>query len=315
MRKALIVGIDHYPNAPLSGCVNDAKRMHEILSRHQNGKANSTCKTVVSGEQKITRALLREHLQDLFGHKADAALFYFAGHGVVTKFGGYLVTQDFKENDEGVAMLDLLSLANQSRIGEVVIILDCCHAGAAGLIPALQSDQVLLREGVSILTATSPMQKAVEMDGGGVFTTLLCGALDGGAADVMGNVSVAGIYGFLDQAFGAWGQRPYLKSHVSQLVTLRECQPVIDPAIIRRLPEYFSFAEFEYPLDPSFEPTSGQPDEKNMAIFEHLQKCRDARLLVPVGEKHLYYAAMNSKKCKLTPLGQFYWKLAKEEKI
>ncbi len=315
MRRALIVGINDYPNARLYGCVDDANRMATILSKNEDGSPNFSCKKLISDEEMITRAVLRENLQELFGHKADIGLFYFAGHGTVTKFGGYLVTQDFKENDEGVAMIDILSLANQAKIDEVVIILDCCHSGAMGLIPALQSDQVHLREGVSILCASRASQAAVEKDGGGIFTTLICGALDSGAADVIGHVTVAGLYAFVDQALGAWDQRPLFKSHVARLLPLRRCHPVVELAVLRQLPKYFPVADFEYPLDPSFEPTSPSPDETNTAIFANLQKYRDARLLVPVGEGHLYYAAMRSKACSLTPLGQFYWNLAQKGKI
>jgi len=42
---------------------------------------------------------------------------------------------------------------------------------------------------------------------------------------------------------------------------------------------------------------------------------RNFYIMVPVGETHLYYAAMNSKACQLTPLGQFYWQLANERKL
>jgi len=38
-------------------------------------------------------------------------------------------------------------------------------------------------------------------------------------------------------------------------------------------------------------------------------------VLVPVGEDHMYYAAMNSKSCKLTVLGAHYWSLVKNERI
>ena len=38
-------------------------------------------------------------------------------------------------------------------------------------------------------------------------------------------------------------------------------------------------------------------------------------LVVPVGETHMYYAAMNSKSCKLTALGVHYWNLVKNNRI
>jgi hypothetical protein len=50
-------------------------------------------------------------------------------------------------------------------------------------------------------------------------------------------------------------------------------------------------------------------------IFSHLQQYRAAGLLVPVGEEHLFWAAIHSTACKLTPLGQFYWDLVQGHKI
>lgn len=38
-------------------------------------------------------------------------------------------------------------------------------------------------------------------------------------------------------------------------------------------------------------------------------------LVVPVGEAHMYYAAMNRKSCKLTALGVHYWNLVKNNRI
>ncbi len=64
MRKALIVGIDHYPNAPLQGCVNDANRMHKLLAQQHGGAPNFSCKKLVSGESRLTRSVLRKHLHD-----------------------------------------------------------------------------------------------------------------------------------------------------------------------------------------------------------------------------------------------------------
>ncbi len=41
MRKALIVGIDHYEHIdPLMGCVNDAYAVKAMLDRHADGSVN-----------------------------------------------------------------------------------------------------------------------------------------------------------------------------------------------------------------------------------------------------------------------------------
>ena len=317
MKRALFVGIDDYPGSPLAGCVNDAKAMKDSLCRNADGSANFDCRLLTCPEQNVDRPALREAIDELFKHEADAALLYFSGHGTVNNLGGYLVTVDAQRYDEGVAMNDVLNLANssKSRIGEVVIILDCCHSGALGNPPEVRNDQAVIREGVSILTASRSSQVAMEMDGRGVLTSLICDALDGGAADVCGNVTVASVYAYVDQALGAWDQRPLFKSHVSRFVPIRKCVPEIELPILRLLTTYFQKPEDKFKLDPSYEPDAKPKNKKHELIFSHLQQYRASRLLIPVGEDHLYFAAINSKSCQLTPMGRFYWKLVKENRL
>ena len=315
MRRALVVGIDDYPKSPLSGCVNDANRMREVLSRNDDGSPNFDCKTIVAPSSEVTRPILKRNVEDLFAKEADVALFYFSGHGTANDLGGFLVTQDAEQYDEGVSMRDVLILANGAAIKEIVIILDCCHSGAFGQVPEIDNSQTLLREGVSVLAASRASEVSVEVGGGGVFTLLVYDALTGGAADICGNVTVAGVYTYVDQTLGAWEQRPLLKSHVSKLIPLRKCSPVIEPAILRLLPGYFTTPDAEFLLDPSFEPSAEPRNEVNEKIFANLQKFRATRLVVPVGEEHMYYAATRSKSCKLTPLGRFYWKLVKSGRL
>lgn len=88
-------------------------------------------------------------------------------------------------------------------------------------MPAVDNVQASLRDGLSILTAARASQPCLERGEAGVFTGLVCSALDGGAADILGNVSVASIYAYVDQALGAWDQRPLFKSHVSRMLSLR----------------------------------------------------------------------------------------------
>ncbi len=200
LRRALVVGIANYPNKPLSGCVGDATQIAAILSKHQDGTKNFACKKLTAPDDPVTRVELLKNLEELFAHEADVALFYFAGHGVVNNLGGYLGTIDMRQYDEGVSMVEVLTLANHSEIDQIVIILDCCHSGKFGVIPAFKNDHAVLREGISILCAGRASQAVEEKDSSGVFTALVCNALDGGASDVIGNVTVASIYAFVEQA-------------------------------------------------------------------------------------------------------------------
>ena len=144
---------------------------------------------------------------------------------------------------------------------------------------------------MTILTASRDDQPSLEQDQRGVFSRNLCGALDGGAADVLGKVTVAGLYSYLTESFGAFSPRPTFKSNVDRLRDLRVCRPWVQPAELRRLPELFVAEDAELWLDPSYEPSAGHGDDDRQRDFALLQRCRVARLVEPVGVEHLYFAA------------------------
>ena len=312
MRRALLVGIDAYPYPnQLAGCVKDARALDGVLRRHHDGSPNFDVKLITAPAKTVTRPSLRQSIESLFKDPADVALLYFSGHGTASN----LITPDGQAYDEGVALTEILGWANDSPAGQVVVILDCCHSGAMGSVPAIGSNLAHIREGVSILTASRDTQEAVETDGASVFTSLVVAALDGGAADVMGNVTVASVYAFLDESLSSWDQRPLFKAHVAKLVPLRRTQAAVEAETLRRLPDWFPLPDAEFALDPSFEPDSPQPDPAKTAVFACLQRCRAAKLLEPVGEEHMYFAAMNSKSCRLTPLGRHYRRLAAADRV
>jgi len=315
MRKALVIGIDEYPKCPLKGCENDAARISGLLRKHFDDAPNFECYTHLSIKEKITRDFLRKSLQKLLADPADAALFYFAGHGS-DKRGGILVTVDYTDHDEGIPMEEVLALAKDAtaHIKEIFIVLDCCHSGYAGGT-WIEPNINIVPKGVSILTASSSTQAAAERAGAGVFTSLVCDALEGGAADVLGNVTAARVYAYLDQTLGAWDQRPHFKANLSKLEILRRCEPAVALETRRKIVKIFPKPESVLDLSPAYEPTEEPHDEEKEATFATLQKYRAARLLVPIDEEHLYYAAINKKACRLTPLGRFYWNLVSRNKI
>jgi len=319
MRRALCVGIDRYPFGELQGCVSDAERVAQILAKHEDSSPNFDCRVLSARlggkDDVITRAVLRKEIGELFRDKADVALFHFSGHGTVNNLDGYLVTQDAKNYDEGVSMSDVLKFANDSQADEVVILLDCCSSGQFGNLPDIDNAKVSLREGLCILTASRGEQPSVEVGGGGLFTSLVVDALEGGAADILGEVTAPAIYAYLEAALGAWDQRPLFKAHVSNLVELRRCNPAIDTAVLRDLPKYFPLPAEDLPLDPSYEPKSGSGDPARIQIFANLQQLNRLHLVVPVGAKHMFDAAMESKACRLTPSGRYYWRLAMNSRI
>ena len=117
MRKALVVGIDYYENIkPLHGCVNDAYAIKAVLDRHSDGTKNfdAIIEIATGPKASIERKELKNKVEELFKDKSDIALFYFSGHGYVESTGGYLITSECKDGDDGLSMNDLLEIANSS---------------------------------------------------------------------------------------------------------------------------------------------------------------------------------------------------------
>ena len=194
-----------------------------------------------------------------------------------------------------------------------------------GSVDTAGQDTATIRQGVTILTASRSTEPSMEIDGHGVFTSLLIEALKGGAADITGRITAGGIYSYVDKALGPWDQRPIFKTNVARFTSIRDVNPQVGIGTIRKLCKYFPSRDARMELDPSFEPTNS-PDDKheviepyavpaNTEIFADLQKLEGIGLVVPADEEHMYYAAMRSKGCRLTPMGKQYWRLVKENKI
>lgn len=58
-----------------------------------------------------------------------------------------------------------------------------------------------------------------------------------------------------------------------------------------------------------------EPIENNTRIFSVLQKYNRLNLLVPDGATHMWNAAMESKSCRLTALGEHYRRLVEKNRI
>lgn len=266
-----------------------------------------------------------EAVTQLFKGDADTVVLYFAGHGMINQetSSGFLVSQNAMKGAWGMPLAGILAMANGAypHVKSTVIILDSCHSGLAGEVPQLatQGQVSVIGNGVTILTACHRLGVADEDDQHGVFTGLLLEGLTGSASDVRGYITPAALYTLIDQTLGEWEQRPIYKVNVQNFVTLRQVPPKISSEVLRRLPKYFPTANYIFPLDPSFEPDRKNipeelrhlpVDEKNSAIFKELQACYRQGLVTPVDAEHMYYAAIESKACRLTALGAHYRKLA-----
>lgn len=322
MRRALVVGINNYTSCPLYGCINDAKDVESAISRNGDGTVNFSVKHL---HDVATKGILKSAIEECFSGDADIALFYFSGHGYIDSIGGYIVTPDFSPGDYGISMQELLTIVNNSKCKNKVVVLDCCYSGMMGNTSLGNQNTAVISEGVTLLTASKRDETSAEVNGHGVFTSLFIDALNGGAADLLGNITLGGIYAFIDKSLGPWDQRPVFKTNVTSFSPVRTVVPPVSLDVLRSIGDLFSEPNEDYALNPSFEPTNDpqvihdviEPyaNQANTDIFKKIQKLESVGIVVPNGTPHMYYAAMESKSCRLTATGKYYWSLLKKDLI
>lgn len=322
MRKALCVGIDSYEYVnDLHGCVNDANGVKNALERNGDGTLNFSTKLMCATSETsyIKRNDLKDAITELFNGESEIALLYYSGHGSYDALGGYLCTSEIERADEGLSLNDVMGIVSDSRAQNKIVILDSCFSGLIASSKEMQNYSIL-HNGTTILAACDEKQYSTEENCHGVFTNLLIEALYGGAMNLLGEVSPGSIYSYIDRSLGGWEQRPVFKANIKSFVSLRKNTPPISIEELRKITKIFKTPYDELPLDPTYEKDKHEADVKvenkeHEATFTTLQKYVKLNLVVPVGEEHMYYAAINHKACKLTVQGQHYWNLVYKNTI
>ena len=329
-RKALLVGINDYRDAALAGCVEDARAMATRVGHNGDGTPNYFTSTLTSDDEThnfIGRADLRQALAELFENAEDhELLFYFAGHGAQTPWGAELVTQDYvAPYTYGVSLSDIATLANDSQAREVVVVLDCCFSGdiarQSGRPPHEASQQALLKQEVTLMAASRPMEPAWGSADHGHFTDVLLSGLDGAAADLLGNVTALGLHAFAVTAFAhAWDQQPVFKSHHAFTPVLRHTNPPIERNALLSIRTLFQEAESSYSLSPAHIGKRPIPSDDiatpEQVAFDQLSQLRSVGLLtIDAPTEDLGSAANLAADIRLSPLGRHYWKLASRDLI
>ncbi|MEM6720883.1 MAG: caspase family protein [Bacteroidota bacterium] len=302
MRNALIIGIDEYKSNLLEGNVRNASLMNQVLSRNEDGSPNFNCKNLISLDQNIKSNVIKDSIDKLFKFShCDVSLLYFSGYGAPS-LDGYILSQD----EQKISIQEILLLANNSASREVVLILDI---QAIDIGESFNSNsQIFTREGITILMGISEtIQDSI--------TPLVYEALSGNVSDILGRVKITSIFSYVDNAIGEWSMRPIFKSYVNSLVSIRKCKPKIEISILRKLTYFFKNPDYILMLNPSYEPTAEPKNSEDEKKFALLNEFYSIGIIEPIGENHLYYAAINSKSCQLTALGKYYWQLISRQII
>jgi hypothetical protein len=137
-RRALCVGIDRYPTAPLSGCVADAQAWADLF------KCAGFEDPVMLLNESATRAAIVESLSSLVTSSGpgDVIAFQYSGHGTqLPDVSGDEMGGDTPSEDEAICPYNFASgeFLIDDDIGEIfnrlpsgvnlTCFMDCCHSG------------------------------------------------------------------------------------------------------------------------------------------------------------------------------------------
>jgi WD40 repeat protein len=131
---AVVIGINEYRNGipQLRTAVNDARRIGQVLEADFGYSVQVLTEEVTLGR---LRALFGESLPKQV-EADDRLMVYFAGHGIALDGddgpAGYIVPQDARADDRQtfLPMTDLNGWLNHLSCRHLLLVLDCCFAGA-----------------------------------------------------------------------------------------------------------------------------------------------------------------------------------------
>lgn len=318
MRKALCIGINYYMYTNcLKGAVSDAEKMAKALKKQNHDETENfevTLKTAKYPTERISRSEMKKAINELFSGEPDVALFYYAGHGTHNDYSGYLCPSDSRpgEPEDGLSLEYLMNVVKKSEAKNKIIILDSCSSGFAGDYANL-GGSAALPENTTIMAACEKDGYAQEPDDNGIFTSLILEALDGGAMDILGNVTTSSVYDYVVKSLHPDIQKPILKANIQNPVILRVNKPPLTADELVYLVTLFKNPFMELPLNPRYEEDKHHAEDKTHdpkleAIFKILRKFHQYNLVVPhESEEYMYWAAIHSKSCHLTARGRQYW--------
>jgi uncharacterized caspase-like protein len=236
-RWAVVIGVGQYEHpgvAKLQYTVADAQGVYDVLTTVGGYKPDHVLLLTDRTERKPTLRNIRWALGTFLARSArkdDTVLIFFAGHGApeVDQRGmerdglsKYLAPIDTDPDDlfsSALAMDDIQTIFGRIEADRVVMFLDSCYSGAAGLggkggrtfapkqTRAMNLDDQFLdrltrSKGRAIITASRPSEVSIELPelGHGLFTYYLLEGLRGkGDLNRDGIVSLQELYEYLEQ--------------------------------------------------------------------------------------------------------------------
>ncbi|MBD2101495.1 eIF2A-related protein [Leptolyngbya sp. FACHB-261] len=257
-RYALVIGIAEYDSSrlpTLNKAVRDAEAVARLLEQHGDFyEVRRLPRRWLAAEnryevapKRVTGDELFKVLKEFLEQAANQeALIYFAGHGfrIASRAGkqrGFLATSDCTVDGRNAISLDddLNELVRQANLSNLVVLLDCCHAGAL-LEADLELNRNLVEPSLSafvekrdyyLITACRAGQVAYEDAEHGVFTgAVLQGLSQDNAYPDTGQVSGNRLFEVVYQRLQGTGQEPFQMGigRLITIVTYPKALPVTD---------------------------------------------------------------------------------------
>jgi hypothetical protein len=215
--RALLIGNSTYPAdehnlQTLKGPVKDIAALNRALADASTGLFDDADVTLLP-EATSTRAI--RALGRFFGSatRDDVLLVYFSGHGKLDQSGRlHLCMQDTDSADllsTAVSSARISEFVDASRARNVIIVLDCCYAGA---FRGAELGQAMAGPGRYVLTSCRGTQLANDAtveNGTSYFTQHLVDGLLGAATDQDGDgyVTFSDLYAYVDRRLREAGKQ------------------------------------------------------------------------------------------------------------
>lgn len=205
--RALLIGNSTYPAdehnlQPLRGPVKDIAALNRALVDRDSGLFDDVDVTLLA---EVTSSRALRALSKFFTEagRDDVLLLYFSGHGKIDQTGRlHLCMQDTETTDllsTAVSSVRISEFADESSARNVVIVLDCCHAGA---FRGGDFGDAVAGVGRYVLTSCRSTQLANDatVDNGTSFFTqhLVEGLLGAAEPDADGYISFSTLYTYVD---------------------------------------------------------------------------------------------------------------------
>lgn len=198
-RLGILIGSSRFPDEPKLEALrfpeNDVDGLNEILTSKNHGQFTQTYVL----KNKLHHEILLKINEILrVVDKEDLVLIYYSGHGKLNPAGRlHLATSDTRINAleaTSISVGTVKEYVDISASKKIILMLDCCFSGAAGLEFAKGGvdDQLQLfsgGRGTYIMTASTGIQVAQEKESDqyGVFTKHIIEGISSGEADLDGD--------------------------------------------------------------------------------------------------------------------------------